>query len=273
MAADKASRPAVSVVVPVYNVEGYLRECLDSLCAQTLGDLEVVCVDDGSTDGSLALIREYAARDPRIAVFTKPNSGYGASMNQGIARAHGEYIGILESDDFIEPAAFEVLYRAAKEHDAEAVKANYFYYWSKPQPKSELVPSIDAGLAGFGDPREKTGVFSLAPAVWSALYRRDFLEENGIRFLETPGASYQDASFNFKVWACARRAVFLEEAFVHYRQDNESSSVNSKEKVYCVCDEYAEMQRFLDGRPEVKERLQGILVWMKFTSYWWNYGR
>ena len=120
---------------------------------------------------------------------------------------------------------------------------------------------------------EDKTIFYQKPSIWSALYRREFLTENAIRFLETPGASYQDASFNFKVWALAERASFIDDFILNYRQDNEASSVNSPGKVYCVCDEYAEMERFLEVRPALSERLRGVLTRMKFDSYMWNAGR
>ena len=91
--------------------------------------------------------------------------------------------------------------------------------------------------------------FNIKPTIWSAIYRKDFIRENNIRFNETPGASFQDASFNFKVMALAKRVQLIRDAFLHYRQDNENSSVNSPGKVFCVCDEYEEMQRFLDTNP------------------------
>ena len=104
------------------------------------------------------------------------------------------------------------------------------------------------------------------------IYRRDFLNEDNIRFLETPGASYQDTAFDFKVWACATRVTFLHDAILHYRQDNEASSVNSPSKVYCVCDEYDEIERFLAAHPE-KDRLITVEEKMKYDSYMWNYDR
>lgn len=111
------SAPKVSVVVPIYNVEKYLRECLDSLVGQTLKEIEIICVDDGSTDSSKEIIREYMQKDTRVKMIAKEkNSGYGNSMNQGFDMASGEYVGILESDDFAEPAMFEKLYETAREN-------------------------------------------------------------------------------------------------------------------------------------------------------------
>ena len=108
------AQPAVSLLIPIYNVERYLPECLDSAVGQTLMDIEVICINDGSTDSSPEIISRYAAKDDRIKVIDKPNSGYGCSMNLGLQEATGEYVGILESDDFFEPDALESLYRAAK---------------------------------------------------------------------------------------------------------------------------------------------------------------
>ena len=100
----------LSVLVPIYNVEQYLPQCLDSLCAQTLKSLEIICINDGSTDASGAILDEYSKNNPNIIVINKKNSGYGDSMNCGLRKAVGEYIGIVESDDFIDPDAFEKLY-------------------------------------------------------------------------------------------------------------------------------------------------------------------
>ena len=103
--------PKVSILVPICNVERYLRECLNSLVNQTLREIEIICINDGSTDSSLSIIREYERRDERIVVIDKPNSGYGDSMNKGIELARGEYIGIVESDDFASLNMFETLYK------------------------------------------------------------------------------------------------------------------------------------------------------------------
>lgn len=267
------SDPTVSLLVPIYNVERYLKECLDSARAQTLDDIEVICINDGSTDSSRAIIQEYLDADSRFRVVDKSNSGYGASMNMGLEAARGEYIAILESDDFFEPDALEKLVSAARKFDVPVAKANFWFYWSTPEEKNELFELVSSEMADrVVDLEQERDIFYLKPSIWSAVYRRDFLNGNSIRFLETPGASYQDAAFNFKVWACAKRATFLHEAVIHYRQDNEASSVNSPSKVYCVCDEYREMFSFVDASPE-RADLVPVLEKMKYDSYMWNYNR
>ena len=267
--------PEISVLVPVYNVEGYLGRCLESLSAQTFGDFEAICVNDGSTDGSPAIIRDFCERDSRFRMIDKENSGYGASMNRGLAAARGRYVAILESDDFFEPDALELLHATAEREGSDVVKADFYLFWSEPEERREPFGILDELEAGRTlAPLDDVAIFFRKPSIWSALYRRSFLEENGIRFLETPGASYQDAGFNFKVWACARRASFVDRPVLNYRQDNEQSSVASPGKLFCVCDEYAGMEAFVRARGGSDERaLLGILQRMRLDSYLWNYDR
>lgn len=274
--------PKVSVVIPVYNVEKYLRQCMDSVVNQTLRELEIIAVDDGSTDSSGAILDEYAAADPRVKVIHKANGGYGIGMNTGFDAATGEYIGIVESDDYADPEMFEILYNRAKSQNLDVVKSGFYYYWSQPEERNEKVVIASAVMANrtlcprteFQAPMEKVEVFNIKPTIWSAIYRRDFIRQNHIRFNETPGASYQDAGFNFKVWTCANRIQLLQECFLHYRQDNEASSIHSPGKVYCIADEYREMDRFLrEEKPYLRNLVEGVRLAIKYDSYMWNYER
>ncbi|MFT3877607.1 MAG: glycosyltransferase [Propioniciclava sp.] len=270
----EGSTPAISVLVPIYNVERYLDECLASLKAQTFTDFEVICINDGSTDSSRAIIGRYLDADPRFRVIDKPNSGYGASMNRGLDEARGEFVTILESDDFMEPGGLAALHEAIVRHDAEVAKANFWLYWSTPSERDDFFEVFTPDVCDrVIDPRVDDSVFYAKPSIWSALYRRRFLTEHGIRFLETPGASFQDLSFTFKVWACASRLTWVYPAFVHYRQDNENSSVNSMGKVNAVFDEYGEIGRWLAGRPELEERFARVKAKMMYDSCIWNYER
>lgn len=270
-----APAPEVSVLIPIYNVERYLERCLTSLVGQTYDDFEAICINDGSTDGSRSIIQRFLDADSRFRVIDKENSGYGASMNRGLDAARGRYVAILESDDFFEPDALAVLHEAAEMNQAEVVKANFYLYWSRPEERRELFRVVDEVEAGHVlRPLDDLAVFFRKPSIWSALYRRDFLVDDSIRFLETPGASYQDSGFNFKVWASARRVAFLAAPVLNYRQDNEGSSVNNPGKVFCVCDEYASMEEFVRARGSADERrLLAILQRMKLDSYLWNYDR
>ena len=268
-----SSRVKISVLVPIYNVEDYLSECLDSLVNQTLKDIEIVCINDGSTDKSLHIVKKYAAKDKRIVIIDKKNSGYGDSMNCGLEKASGEYIGIVEPDDFIELNAFEKLYKIAKNNDAEVVKSNFYEYSTEKQGdigKSDMFSSKDVGK--IMDPRSNQHFFYVQPSIWSAIYKNSFLKENDINFLPTPGASYQDAGFSFKVWASARRVYLLDEAFLHYRQDNPNSSVKSDGKIFAVKDEYDEIERYLKERGLIDEYGHTLAI-MRFSAYIWNMKR
>ncbi len=242
----------VSVVVPVYNVEKYLTECLDSIINQTLEDIEIICVNDGSTDSSLEILNNYAQKDKRIIVINKANSGYGNTMNIGINASTGEYIGIIESDDFADKNMFEDLYKTAKENDADIVKSDWYHYWSKNKFSRKNNRISPAKAFKLTNSKQDKSLLRIDPSVWSAIYKRDFLNKYNIRFLETPGASYQDLAFSFKVFALAERVILTDKAYLYYRQDNMNSSVKSKTKVYCVCDEYNEIDRFLDEYPQLK---------------------
>ncbi len=277
---DKSSRPKVSLLVPIYNVERYLRQCLDSAAAQTLSDIEVICINDGSTDGSPVIIREYLERDPRFRMIDKANSGYGDSMNRGLDAARGEFVGVLESDDFMAPDALEKLVGAAESFDAEVAKGNFDLYWSTPEERRELHEMFTPEMCGKPVVPGDTGfIFYQKPSIWSAVYRRDFLEREGIRFLPTPGAAFQDTSFTVKVFALARRAVWIHDAVVSYRQDNEGSSINASNKVFCVNTEYAEIERWLGTDyadkfgAEAAARLLRFCHAAKYDSYMWSYVR
>lgn len=266
--------PLVSVLVPICNVERYLRKCLKFLVRQTLEDIEIICIDDGSTDASPQIIAEYAENDARIKVITKPNSGYGDSMNKGLELAQGEYIAIVESDDFIDEDGLERMVTLAQDNDAEVVKTNFYTHMSGiDYHEDPILPNLEHCSCGVVfDPREKQDIFLTQPAIWSALYRRDFLLANKVDFLPTPGASFQDTSFNFKVFACARRVCLSNEACLHYRIDNTNSSVKSLEKVFCICDEYVEMWRFLEERG-LLETLGKRLAQVQYGGYHWNLHR
>lgn len=275
------SSPKVSVIIPCYNVEKYLKECLDSVVNQTLREIQIICVNDGSTDATLSILEEYARRDDRVIIINKANSGYGDSMNRGFDLAEGEYLGIVESDDFAEPHMFETLYRTAAEHQLDVVKAGFYQYSTVPQIQNVPVRSavkiagkkVFCPMTDLSKPKEKVDFFKSMPAIWSAVYRRDFIRNNHIRFNKTPGASYQDLGFCFKVWVKAARVQFLDSCLLHYRVDNEQSSIHSPGKVYCVCDEYAEMDRFLQENPAERDKIMPVMMRMKYENYLWNYER
>lgn len=265
--------PAISILVPCYNVEKYLPQCLDSIINQTFEDLEIIVLNDGSKDGTLKIIQEYASKDSRIKVVDKPNSGYGATMNIGLNMAKGKYIGIVESDDFIEADMFKHLYEAAEAGNLDFVRCLNREI-NELTGEKEDISFESIGLYKCNEifnPRQQKYVFYLPPSIWDGLYRRDMLDKNGIRFTETPGASYQDTAFAFKVYAMTDKMMVINEVLHNYRI-NEGSSVTSPGKVFCVCDEEAEIRRFAKEKG-LFEELKGLMAMRAFGSYKWNYKR
>lgn len=265
----------ISVIVPIYNVELYLEECLDSLIAQTYQNMEFLCINDGSTDSSLEILREYEKKDSRIKVFDKPNEGYGKTMNRGLEMAKSPWIGIVESDDFVESDMFEKLYEAARGSEAELVKCNFYKYKVKEGKNTEYSKEYPKELFGREiSPLEHPEIYDAHNSVWAGLYRRSFLEENHIRFSETPGASYQDISFNFKVLSSVRKMKLIEDALLYYRTDNLQSSVYNPNKIFCMSDEIHAIEAYIkEQSKERQEKLWPICMRKKFYDYRWNYLR
>ena len=264
---------ALSVIVPIYNNEAYLSECLDSIIGQTLRDIEIICIDDGSTDSSPSILREYSEKDKRIRVITRENSGYGKTMNVGIDEARGEYIGIVESDDYVDRHMFQTLYRRAKKAGADIVKADYYEFSEKLGERYVRTPTYRGAYGKVISAYTNEEIYHFKMNTWSGIYRRDFLYYHGIRHNETPGASYQDNGFWFKTITLAERVVFIRGAFYHYRQDNPSSSINSKGKVYAMCDEYAYIESFLNSNPALKRMHMGSFLAKKYHNYFYTYKR
>ncbi|WGT47036.1 glycosyltransferase [Tessaracoccus lacteus] len=266
-------RPKVSVLVPTFNAVPFLEQALDSLAAQTLEDIEFICINDGSTDTSPEVLDRYAAQDPRFKVIHKSNSGYGASMNVGLRHATGEYIGILEPDDYASPLMFEGLYAASLDGRVDVVKGNFNAVTTAPTVKINKVALFPADKAGkVLRPASEPWIFRARPAIWAGMYKASFLQENGIQFLETPGASYQDAGFNFKVWAAASEAVLVDDAYLYYRTDNAASSVKDPGKVWAVADEYSSIWEFINTL-EHRETIIPIFQGARFEAFRWNLER
>lgn len=261
----------VSVLVPVYNVERYLRQCLDSVLAQTLKEIEVICVNDGSTDSSLAILKEYASKDSRIKIINQKNSGYGIAMNVATDNATGEYIGIVEPDDFIEPDMFEVLYNAAVQNNLDFVKSDFYRFTSDEDERIHFVYFAQSkNLSDYNVvfcPLEKPESFRFEMNTWCGLYKRDFILKNNIKYNTTPGASFQDNGFYFLTQTFAKRAMIINKAFYWNRRDNPNSSVKNTEKVYAMNIEYDYIRKCLENLPEVWNQVKGWYWFRKFGNY------
>lgn len=255
----------VSVLVPIYNVEKYLSQCLESLIHQTLSDIEIICVDDGSTDRSSQILDEYAQRDHRIKAYHKQNTGYGSTMNVALDHATGEYVAILESDDFAEPDMMESLYHKAIKTQVDVVKANLYGYRNG-------VDSYEDRVAGYPIDEvvrvsDRPEILSFADSIWTCLYQRDFLVKNHIRFHETAGAAFQDISFAEQVWLSAETVCFMDKPVLHYRRDNDASSMYDNRKIFCVFDEYSWIEELFQEGFENKEQLRKLAPFYYAQKY------
>lgn len=263
---------AISILVPVYNVERYLNQCLNSILQQTFRDFEVICINDGSTDHSLEIIKSFIAKDKRFKLIDKINTGYGHSMNQGLSQCQGEYISIIESDDYIKPDMLERLYTVAKENNLDVARCNY-YIFSKFSKKLNNDYIRDILANKVLKPLDHIKIFYQPPSIWVNLYKREFIDKYKIRFLETAGASFQDTSFVFKVYALCKRFMFINEALLYYRIDNDGSSINNKSKAFCVCDEYQEILKFTKVHPQIYDKIKYHIPVLRYNCYRWNFLR
>ena len=189
------SQALISVIVPVYNTGAYLSQCLESILAQTHKNLEVICVNDGSTDESPAIMHSFAERDSRVRVIDKPNGGYGQGCNRGIDEARGEWISIIEPDDWIDPGMYGDMLAFSDGFDetVDIIKTPWIDVlgWDDPSTQTEHPCMLKYRLRQSRKPVSISDVpilLAYHPSIWSALYRRDFLIEHGIRFIEYPGA-------------------------------------------------------------------------------------
>ncbi|MBQ9064819.1 MAG: glycosyltransferase [Blautia sp.] len=267
----------VSIIVPVYNVENYLRQALDSLKEQTLSDIEVILVNDGSTDGSPVILEEYACADSRFRVIDQPNGGYGKAMNTGISAAAGEYIGILEPDDYVDAHMYEDLYELAEKNDLDFVKSDFCRFKTSEDGTLETeYVSLDSEKTGYGKvfcPAEDPEVFRYKMNTWTGIYRRRWMEEFQIRHNETPGAAFQDNGFYFQTFAYAGRGMIIDKAYYMNRRDNPNSSVKNRGKVYAMNIEYDFLRDMLMRDREVWERFKYFYWWVKYHSYFFTYER
>ncbi len=217
----------ISAIIPVYNVENYLEECLNSIRKQTFKDIEVICIDDGSTDGSLEILYKFASMDSRFVVYSMNHSGVGAARNKGLDCASGEYVQFLDADDYFEPFMFEQMYDRAQDTNADIVVCSAKRMQSKniEMEKSKYWP-VNLELAPIDIPfcwRDyPDNIFTLfAPEPWSSLYKKELLIKNNLRFSDL--ASSNGATLGLLARILANRILILDREFINYRYQREGS--------------------------------------------------
>ena len=274
---EECGAPKVSVVVPTYNVEDYLNEALNSLTVQTLEEMEFICINDGSTDGSLVILKEYAALDKRFKILDGPNGGYGKGMNRGINASRGEYLGILEPDDFVPKNMFGELYEIAVKNDVDFVKADFYRFKISDNGSLSMdYNSLAKNKKYYGTvlcPGDDIETFKFIMNTWSGIYKLKFLNKWNIRHNETPGASYQDNGFFFQTFCRAKRAYFVDKPYYMNRRDNPNSSMFSRGKMNCVTEEYRFIWNWMQQDPELVKKFSKIYYTKKLDNFITTYRR
>lgn len=231
----------VTVIMPSLNVKKYIGSCMDSVLNQTLSDLEILAIDAGSTDGTAEILSEYAKKDLRVRVIHSEYKSYGYQINLGIREATGEYVGIVETDDFIERDMFEMLYKEAVKHSADFVKgtAKQFMELANGTMWTEKIASPIENIAELNCPIDTSQLPEILVKdifLWTGIYRLDFIKQ--IVLNETKGAAFQDQGFLFQTLTQAKKAVYIDHIGYYYRQDNGNSSIYNRNGFHYIVEEY-----------------------------------
>lgn len=224
----------ISVIVPVYNAEKYLEKCMDSICSQTLKEIEIICVDDGSTDGSYQILRRYAGEDERIRLLSQTNQYAGVARNHGMKYAKGKYLSFLDADDYFEPKMLEKMYQRAEKNNSDVVVCRYVQFCDRTgeirTPEWSFIDSLFAEKDNFsGESLKYAGIFQIARGwAWDKIFRTDYVRE--CRYEYPDFRSSEDGFFVYMLMARAGRISYMDDVFVSHRINQCSSLSNTKEK-------------------------------------------
>ena len=266
----------VSIIMPSFNVVPYIRGCMDSVLAQTLSDIEIIVVDADSTDGTREILEQYAQKDSRVVILRQDKKSCGYANNKGIKYATGEYIGIVETDDYIAPDMMEKLYQTAKEHDLDMVKANYRSFLGDGDSRLFVNKSISLDKEDYEkviDPQSDNRFFGWDMYTWTGLYKKEFLEQYHILHNESRGAAFQDVGFWFQTFCYARRVYLMKDYLYHYRRDNPNASVKNPNRTFVMCDEYQFVKEVISKDRQTWERVKPAYYHGLFRSYFVTYER
>lgn len=271
----KYTAPRVSVIVPVYKAEKYLKRCLDSILNQTFRDMEIILVDDESPDGCPQLCDEAAEIDARVRVIHKTNQGPGFARNSGLGAAGGEYVYFVDADDYLDKEAVETLYEAAKNGALDLCFAGFFLldgeklerkvpkYAGKVFEQPQIVRTVLTDMLGTA-PEEREDC-TVRMAVWQGIYRRRWLEENGIQFASNRRFLSEDILFHMDCLPLARRMCYLPDCLYYHVQDNLSSWTHQYQSDYLerYGEQYLEELKktdSLENKEEMRRRIQRTYI-------------
>ncbi len=227
----------ISLILPSYNVGPYIKECIESALNQTISEMEIICVDANSTDGTLEILKEYEKRaslgewaGKSVQLMISDQKSYGHQVNLALLKASKKYVAILETDDFVMPNMYEKLVELSEEMDLDYIRGEYDFFTTKEDGEREFrhVHHYAPVNQVLLDTRSEY-IMTYDQNLWKGIYRREFLLENKIRLNESAGAAFQDIGFNMQVFSYAKRAFYVEESFYRYRRDRNESSIHSLE--------------------------------------------
>lgn len=221
-------KPKVSIIVPIYNTAQYLPQCLDSLINQTLMDIEIICVDDGSTDESPQILAQYVRRDSRVKILNQKNKGQSAARNAGIYISQGEYIAFLDSDDYAKPNMLEKLYDNAKQYNSDVVMCSITVFDEITQETTDNDPYLSINIFNkkyedrvFSHNDCSNFLFRICVTPWNKIYKNTFLKTNKIKFAQ--GVNFEDNPFCLEILLKANKMTIVKEALVIYRRASNTS--------------------------------------------------
>jgi glycosyltransferase involved in cell wall biosynthesis len=223
--------PEISVIVPVYNVEKFLNQGLNSIINQTFKNIEIICINDGSTDNSLKILNTYAKRDKRIKIINQKNEGPSIARNNGMGIAKGKYICFIDSDDWVDKNYCKKLYTTAEKFNSDIVICKEKLYYQEQGKIKEhefyIFPKIKSKKP-ITWKKIKKELFLTNPSVWGKIYKTDFLKKMGVKFPR--GLWFEDNPFYFETTLSAKKIVFLKDSLYFYRKEVKNSITNSYEK-------------------------------------------
>ena len=250
--------PKVSVIVPFYNVEGYIEKCLETLVNQTLEDIEIILVNDGSKDRSIEIVNKFLEAYPEKLVYLeKENGGLSDARNYAIPYAKGEYIAFLDSDDYVEKDMYQKMYELAKKENSDMVECDF--YWEYPDKLKK-----DVGVIYNG---KKEMLENVRVVAWNKLIRREILEKTEVKFPK--GYRYEDVEFTYKLVPFIEKVSFLKKPCVHYiqREDSISNSQNERTKeIFDVLDHVIDYYKEKGIYETYQEEIEYIYVRYAFCS-------
>lgn len=251
----------VSVVIPVYNAERHLNQCLNSLLNQSLKEIEIICVDDGSSDRSVEIINEYAKKDSRVKLIKQKNAYAGAARNNGMKIAQGEYMMFLDADDFFEPDMLKSMYEKSVDANADVCLCSGRRYNEKTDEYLSTTNFLEVKWLPEEDVFSSTDIkkylFNIvSPAPWTKMFKREFVEKTGIKFQNTKKSN--DLFFTYSNLALAERITYVNKEFANYRIENEGSLQGQKNFTYDFYESLVALQKELRKRGVYKDFTQSL---------------